>query len=184
VSGKTATLGKKNKNKNKTATATKKPMTLVERGIYVSGLCCSMMLEEQGSVVSVPGSGITSAPIMSAIRISDIFTVGVPEPRPNVVTLINPIEFDVAVMCKTERPERFPMRIALVKPSGERLPDQEFIIETKGSVHGHIIKVHTRINPKECGDYWFEVSVEGQLAIKIPVRVALVKPASTPRPSP
>ena len=147
-------------NNENSVTEEQRP-SLVDRGIYVTAFCCTRMLEEKDGV-------------FSAIRLSDIITVTIPAARPNQITIAPPIETELAVVFKTEKPESFSANVLLVKPSGERGPSSEYDISTGGSVHGHMLKVHVTLNPREDGDYWFEVSVDGELATRVPLRIALI----------
>ncbi len=129
-----------------------------QRGVYVIAFLCEKLLIEKNDVAT-------------AMRLVDVFNVELPAPKLNSVTVAPPIEADLVVIFKSQKPEQFRATVALVKPSGERTPATEYECQTGGGVIGQTIAIHVQVDPREPGDYWFEISIEDRLATKVPLRV-------------
>ena len=139
-----------------------------EHGPYLSAaLICEKVLEERDGV-------------KSAIRIIDRVTRTVVGPSPPAE--MEPFTHEITILIRLKSGEargHFPLRITLVKPSGESPPYLEQTIVFEGEEdRGVDLVVNASIKIEYAGIYWFWIYLEGVVLTRIPFRVVYVPQVS------
>ena len=132
-----------------------------EQGPYLeAALICERLLEEKDGVKSV-------------IRIVDRLLIGatgseVPEKMPPINTKLT-----LYIRLKSGMARGpFPLRINLLKPSGESLPPMKQIIHLEGEEdRAQDIVINLNLTIEIPGIYWFEIYFDENLLTKVPFRV-------------
>lgn len=134
------------------------------RGPYLSAaVLCEKVLEEKDGV-------------KSAIRIIDrvIHTVVGPKPPETM----EPFDYEVTLFVRLKSGDQrgpLPLRITLVKPSGENPPSLEQTVVFEGEEdRGVDVVGKMRIKFDVPGIYWFQIYLKDVFLTKIPLRVIYV----------
>ncbi len=136
-------------------------MRPVERGPYLSAaLICEKVLEEKDGV-------------KSAVRIIDRVTRTVAGTSPPAQ--MEPFDYELTFLVRLKAGwarGSFPLRIVMVKPSGESPPPAQHTLYFEGEEdRGIDIVANMRIRFDLTGIYWFEVHLEDSLLTRVPFRV-------------
>lgn len=134
------------------------------RGPYLSAaFLCEKVLEEKDGV-------------KSAIRIVDrvSHTVACPEPPTKMPPLRYPLCLYIRLKSGAARGP-MPLRITLVKPSGESHAPMEFTLVFEGEEdRGVDVVGNMQIEFEMPGIYWFQVELDGKPLTQIPLRIIYV----------
>ena len=126
--------------------------------IYVSGWVCQDVLRE-------------SSGIYSAIRLADQISIRLPRDATPENTSIPPAVTHALISYRSEEPEEFTSTVQLMAPSGKRgLPRTE-TIKTGGGSQGHLSDATLVLDPWQDGLWWFDIFVNTEIKLRIPVRV-------------
>ena len=137
--------------------------------IYTSGILCQIAIEEGPDRV------------LSAIRIVDRIEVDLPtDLAPDMTVIAMQVSCFAILSFKSESPEDFDVIFTGVTPRGDRVKQTTFKIHTDGGIRGHQIAFRMNFDPRNIGLWWFEVAVNGLIALKMPLEIVR---ATDPDPS-
>jgi hypothetical protein len=133
--------------------------------LYTSGLVCQQVLQESDATPQSSG-------VLSAIRIIDRVIVDVPATLPGgVAYFLAPAHCVALVIFKSDTPEQFDAIIALHDPGGTLRISTNYACLTGGGVSGHALKLDLLLDSNSPGLWRVDVTVRGQLALRIPIEV-------------
>jgi hypothetical protein len=134
--------------------------------IYTSGFICEKLLEDKGGV-------------MSAINIIDRAEVDLPIDVPfNQFNVITPLQITAVLIFKSDAPEEFDVVFTGFAPATESHPDglpvnpSTLHVKLGGGIRGHQYRLGITIDPRSLGLWWFNVSMNGEVVLKLPFEVA------------
>ena len=136
--------------------------------IYTSGFICQWALEEKDGV-------------LSAFRIIDRVEVDIPTNAPSgAIVIATQVACFAVLSFKSDDPEDFEVIFTAIAPNGERIRPQRFKIQTAGGSHGHQMRIGMNFDPRNVGLWWIEILVNGKVALKMPLALALPTDQSAP----
>jgi hypothetical protein len=128
--------------------------------IYTSGIICQYALEESDHV-------------LTAVRIVDHVVVDLPADTDlGRALIINQVECYAILSFKSDGPEDFEVAYSAVAPNGQRMNPAKFRAHTEGGTHGHQMRIGMSFDPRNIGLWWIEVLVNGELALRMPLRLS------------
>ncbi|HEY6445930.1 MAG TPA: hypothetical protein VIY53_05675 [Acidobacteriaceae bacterium] len=127
--------------------------------VQVAAICMTPLVEQQG--------------LLSVIRIQDrIQLAGLTEkmqPQP-----LNSLWL-VVVLKSGELTGKFNLNIVPITPGGHRIPGPSTSVLLEGQERGAVVATPLMVVAEEEGLYWFEVTLEGTLLTRVPLRVMYQK---------
>jgi hypothetical protein len=123
--------------------------------VQVAAICTTPLIEQQG--------------LLSVIRVQDRIQLAGPteqmQPQP-----LNSL-WCVISLKSGDMQSQATMHVTLISPRGEQLGGPSFNVLFEGQERGAVIAFPLPFVVSEQGLYWFEVTLEGVLLTKIPLRV-------------
>src|SRR5581483_6260556 len=112
--------------------------------------------------------------VLSAFRIIDRVEVDIPtDVPPGSIVIANQVACFAVLSFKSDGPEDFEVTFTAIAPNGERIRPQRFKIQTGGGSHGHQMRIGMNFDPRNLGLWWVEILVNGKVALKMPLVLAL-----------
>jgi hypothetical protein len=132
--------------------------------IWVSAFSCREVLRERND-------------LLTAVRISDGFTahpLQFPGLQVDNFKIYTPIEFKIVAAFTCEEEATFDISIKALRPTGEVFTEMPSFpaSHVQGGAHGLTLSINAMIPGNPPGVYWFEIYVDDELRLKLPVGVA------------
>lgn len=126
--------------------------------IQVAAICERALQEKDG--------------VVSLVRLVDRFTMTIPGPATPDRTPASTISLTIAVMLKSGFFQgRGTLKVVPNTPSGQQMSELSMPVLLEGQDRGVNVILNTQFVVKEEGLYWLDVSFEGQLLTRIPMRI-------------
>lgn len=133
--------------------------------VYATSFLCERLLREEDKA-------------MSAIRMVDSWIFGArPDSTDNALAVVD-TTFVTILKCEIEK--RFTVTIEGVRPDGVKFGHFESQVSLSGGANGHAIAMPLLFSVAVFGVHWMEVSVEGEILQRIPLRASLDTPSAEP----
>jgi hypothetical protein len=126
--------------------------------IYVSGIICREILEEAGN-------------ILSAIRITDVVSLDIPESVDISKVEILPAEFYILLVVRSDEPEEFDLEFTPIAPTGSKSRTQVLHSKVSSGVRGNTFRIATKVDARLPGLWWLEIKTQGRIALKMPLHI-------------
>lgn len=137
--------------------------------IYTSGLICQLAIEGEDKV-------------LSAIQIVDRVVVDLPEHvDPNAIVVTMALSCFAVLMFRSDGAESFEATFAAIKPDGTRSKETRFPVSIPGGAGGLTMRVNLVLDPRSLGLWWFEVFVNGAVALRLPLEIVPEKHLEGPQ---
>jgi hypothetical protein len=128
--------------------------------VFVSAFFCDRVLREQDEV-------------LSAIRVADLFVAPVPESGAH--RFVPRLETNLVVIFRSDAPVEFVAGIKSVDPRGTANATTMPIVMTgEPGLYVFTAVIEIFINGVLEGTHWYDISVDGALANRVPLRVKYV----------
>lgn len=125
--------------------------------IYVSSYLCRELVEEADNLITL-------------FRTFDKLEVGITGPATSLPPLLWPFYWFTTF--RAAGPTTFVATFRVLAPSGKLAGEQTQQLVIQEGKLGHSEKRQVHLNMSDLGMYWFEVLVDGRLAMRLPLEIA------------
>ena len=127
--------------------------------IYTSAILCEKILKEKSGILS----------LIQMMDIAQVDLQGGETPAAFVARL----DAELFVTFKSVGAVKFIAVVTIVTPDGNEFVRNEYPIQLTGAPHGHSLTIQLVLNLSKTGIFWFNVSIDGGYAQRLPLWVRL-----------
>jgi len=141
--------------------------------VYVAAFFCQDIIRERDNDF-LTAVRIAESFAAVPVEITPVFQGEGQLPEVPAIRVYPPLDAHAVVMFRSEQPIEFTCSMRGVMPDGELWPGgfQDLKCRIGADGAGYTLNLSIRIPTDREGTFWFEIYVEGELATKLPLRIA------------